>query len=539
MAAMATTAIDTDSNNARMEQLNEKVRQLEEEKRKLEEELRKRAEAEDELQEHKRLRRKHSLLTYLLDPEEKQNNSGMEPEVSTGHVMATRTHEFTSSLLLRDFAFDLNHDAGLVFTGNTRRIHSKREVEINACNLLESLLDAMGLDSLYQVQLHFVEAEPACDIVLIQTLGLVPIGFVKVMLPATGGDDTEVFGGFQGDKMTEPGNGYVAGQMFDLLVGLQSIGPKNPVALLTNGNKWQLVTIKKTLPGEFPERQDAELRKPVKRLKPSGSRPRLSRFADKGIGKITKIAKPVVDLMDKWKKGSREVFVSDSVNVIDGEANNGMKLGQFLAKAIRLMINSSKNRSDSQHQGTPIQLVDCKSGAGDSSYEVALVHKLPWNDESKYPSNEVSRFYLVEYLLTRQGKTYYKALADDGSTCAIKVFYGYDGIKWDEEAYNAVLACAQEECHTWNEIYGPGQCRVCELGSGGEIHLIAPFLRFVERDEQISGQVIDRVIASCNLDETSDIILATAFKPLSVGNKQGEQQIDACDETLPPSPEGN
>jgi hypothetical protein len=153
------------------------------------------------------------------------------------------------------------------------------------------------------------------------------------MLPATNGG-TQVFGAFQGEKMTHP-----AGQMFDPLVGLQAIKPKSGSAPNNRRKQVAASNYQEIQPGEFPDTPDAELRKPVKRLKPSESRRRLSLVAGRGLGRIKT---PAVDLIDKWEMGNREVFVSEAVTVIVGEGNNGMQLGHFLAKLVPLMINLSK-----------------------------------------------------------------------------------------------------------------------------------------------------------------------------------------------------
>jgi hypothetical protein len=381
---------------------------------------------------------------------------------------------------------------------------------------------ALDLDRLYAIKRKFIE--PACDMVIVQKLDLFPIGFVKVVLPDAKKIDERVFGAFKDEKMTHPGDGYVAGQMFDLLVGLKKIGPKNPVALLTNGNKWQLVSVDKVLPEGNLQTQDSELPKPLKRLLPSASRRRWSKRKGKGpatklLGTVKGIAKPVVHVVDKWKKGNREIFVSDSVNVIDGGDHDGIKLGDFLAKVLRLMISSSHDRFDSLPHGTPIRLLDYTKDTGATACDVVLVLGLPRADESKFPSDEATRFYLPEPLRTMPGTSCYKALVEDGSTCVIKVFYGTDGITWDADIYDSILSLARKEFRSWDKICGDGRCRIREVGSCGEIHLMVPYLQFVE-----SGGRPARA--------GSRVSLGKSLKSVCTTSRQSGQQID---HTTPPS----
>jgi hypothetical protein len=476
-----------------------------------------------ELELHCRTLEERSLLTYLRNPDEKCNCSGSKPDLATGHVMATRTQAFFSSVLLHDYSLELTHETQLLSSPDMG-VHSKAEVEFNVHNLLLSVLVALDLDRLYAIKRKFIE--PACDMVIVQKLDLFPIGFVKVMLPDAKKIDERVFGAFKDEKMTHPGDGYVAGQMFDLLVGLKKIGPKNPVALLTNGNKWQLVSVDKVLPEGNLQTQVSELPKPLKRLLPSASRRRWSKRKGKGpatklLGTVKGIAKPVVHVVDKWKKGNREIFVSDSVNVIDGGDHDGIKLGDFLAKVLRLMISSSHDRFDSLPHGIPLRLLDYTKDTGATACDVVLVLDLPRADESKFPSDEATRFYLLEPLRTMPGTSCYKALAEDGSTCVIKVFYGTDGITWDTDIYDSILSLARKVLRSWDKICGDGRCRIREVGSSGEIHLMVPYLEFVGGRTQAGSRV--------NLGKST--------KSLCIASKQSEQQISGDDDTLPSTPD--
>jgi hypothetical protein len=347
-----------------------------------------------------RILKEGSLLTYLRNPEEQINCSEDDPGLATGHVMATCKQAFFSSSLIGEFHLELTHTAQLFSSGNSPWVHSKAEVEFYACNLLVSLLFALDLNKLYAVKRKFMEDD--YDIVLVRLPDLFPIGFVKVLLPSTKLDN-RVFGAFKDEKLTQPGDGYVAGQMFDLLVGLKTIGPKYPFALLTDGNKWQLVALDKVLPGESLQTQDTESQKPLKRLQPREYRRRWSQQADEGLatkllGMLKWIAKPVFATLDELQAGDREILVSDAVNVIDGGDEDGIRLGNFLAKVIHLMISSSKDRSDSKPPEIPLRLIDFTAGKGLLNCDVVLVCNLPQMDENKYPLETISRFYLLEPL---------------------------------------------------------------------------------------------------------------------------------------------
>jgi hypothetical protein len=295
-------------------------------------------------------REKQSLLTYLLHPQKKINCSGSKTKVTTGHVMATRTQAFFSSSLLHNYRLELTHEIPVCSVGNTPWVHSKREAEHGAYNLVESLLVASGLGHLYTVKMKFLADD--YDMVIVQQSDLFPIGFVKVLLP---GSESDVFGTFEGETMTHQGSGSIAGHLFDLLVGLQMIGPKNPFALVTNGNIWQLATLNNVITSENLETQEPH--NPRKRLRSSESSTIWHREADKGpaakfFNKIKRIAKPGVDVVDNRKARDREILVSDAVNVIEGEFKNGIKLGSFLAKVFHLMTSSPKDRSETTPQDT-------------------------------------------------------------------------------------------------------------------------------------------------------------------------------------------
>jgi hypothetical protein len=490
---------------------------------------RKRVTTEKLVEEDKRLKsnlmwaslEKGSLLTYLRNPKEKYNCSGNGPDVRTGHVMATRTQAFFSSSLIHDYRLELTHEPQLPF-GNEPRVHSKVEVAFNVHNLLQSLLVALDLDQLYAVKRNFLGDD--YDVVIVQLPDFFPIGFVKVMLP---GAESDVFGTFKDDTMKRQGSGSVSGELFDLLVRLQMVGPKNPVALLTNGNKWQLVTGSKVLPGGNLQTEDAEPSTPPNRLRSGAHGQRGSLRGGKGqatklLGSVKGIAKPVVALVDKLKSRNREIFVSNSVNVIDGKDKNGMKLGSFLAKVVHLMIRSSNDRFDSQPHGMPIRLIDYAKGEGVSTCDVVRSDNLPLMDESKYPLDEATRFYLLEPLRAKLGSSCYKALAEDGSTCAIEVFRWSDGTIWD---HDTVFAQVREECRSWDKSCGDRRCRVRELGSCGEIHLMVPYVEFVEsRGYPTSAG--------------SSVSLGYSTLPLFTASKQSGQQVEAGDDdTLTPSQE--
>jgi hypothetical protein len=474
-----------------------------------------------------RILKEGSLLTYLRNPKEKINCTEDGPGLATGHVMAMHKQAFFSSSLIGDYQLELTHEAQLFSRRNSPWVHSKAEVEIYVYSLLESLLFKLDLDQLYAVKRKFIEDD--YDMVIVRLPDLFPIGFVKVLLPGKKLGD-RVFGAFKDEKLTQPGDGYVAG-MFDLLVGMKTIGPKHPFALLTNGNKWQLVALDKVLPGESLQTQDAESRGPLKRLQPRESRRRWSRQADEGLattllGIVKWIAKPFFSILDEWQAGDREIFVSDAVNVIDGEDEDGMRLGNFLAKVIHLMISSSKDRSDSKPPEIPLRLIDNTAGKGLSNCDVALVGNLPQMDENKYPLEAASCFYLLEPLGSTCAPSFYKALAEDGSTCVIQVFRGADIRNWDADLYDRVLAKARMECRSWDEICGNGRCRVRELSSCGEIHLMVPYLQFVENGGHPARAGSPGVSSK------------KSAKSLYIASKQSEQQMDAGDdETVPSSPD--
>jgi hypothetical protein len=436
------------------------------------------AKLEAETRERNRKLEERSLLTYLLNPKEKYNNSVSEPVVATGHVIAMRTQEFSSSILLHGYRFKFTHKAQFLPLGNTTHVHSKAEVKINTCNFLSSVLAELHLGGLYHVKRKFLGDE--YDIVIVQSKDDFPIGFVKVVLPDTNFDD-RIFGAFAGETMTHQGSGSVAGQLFDLLAGLQIVGAKNPLALLTNGNKWQLVAVSKVLPAENFQSQHAGPRKPLKRLEHSESRRRRQAAKEPA----TKLLCKMMGVFEKWRLGNREIFVSDAVNVMD----NGIKLGTFIAKVIRLLINSSKDRSVSQPRGIPLRVIDYAKGKGVSNRNVVLVENLPQMDETKYPSDEATRFYLLEPLRANLGSLCYKALADDGSTCAIKVFWGVEVPNWDEDICGSILGDIEAERRSWNEICGH-ECRMRQLGRCNQIHLMVPYLQYVKHNEQISPELI-------------------------------------------------
>jgi hypothetical protein len=86
-----------------------------------------------ELESHCRTLEERSLLTYLRNPDEKCNCSGSKPDFATGHVMATRTQAFSSSVLLHDYSLELTHETQLLSSPDMG-VHSKAEVEFNVHN---------------------------------------------------------------------------------------------------------------------------------------------------------------------------------------------------------------------------------------------------------------------------------------------------------------------------------------------------------------------------------------------------------------------
>jgi hypothetical protein len=110
----ATMEAKSDLSNTTLEQLKELEWKLTEQKRVYEK-------WSTQLLASEKKRKKRSLLTYLLNPDQERNAcGGSEPDITTGHVLATRTHELVSSVLLRDFSLNLTHDTLLAPRGNSR-----------------------------------------------------------------------------------------------------------------------------------------------------------------------------------------------------------------------------------------------------------------------------------------------------------------------------------------------------------------------------------------------------------------------------------
>jgi Family of unknown function (DUF5898) len=250
-----------------------------------------------------------------------------------------------------------------------------------------------------------------------------PIGLVEIVPPGTLnlGDGTR--------------SSWPAGEIYDRLTALASAGPKCPLALVTDSQRWRLAGLRRNLPQSSAEVNDESELDP-----------------------------------------SRRIYVSNVAKISDKK-----KLGRFLEGVVQLMKWSGEHISEDKNQflrpvpwlldgGVPVRILDL-SEKKKAKLEISL---------DQHPSPNTNEFILHKRLGKGAHGVCYLATDSLGMACAMKSF------DLSRDSRERLRTLVREECDRWNAIYrdalGDKLSWIIELED--RIYLVMPYLHCLKKRDK-------------------------------------------------------
>jgi hypothetical protein len=326
-------------------------------------------------------------------------------------------------------------------------IYSKTDVVNHLVNILEAVIDGLGLRSVLSVMVQRMVAGIECDILLVYGSNLIPLGAIEVNKPHGVEDDNMIFAATAN---------RVAGQNLDQLRNLTiMMGLKKCFGMITTGNLFMLTSTHR-IDGRCPsiptQGQVSQSDISPERVVDS------SRGTDRmDVLHTSLLLNPGIDATHS--EHVIKMFVRFVINSYDQISTINFKTpiaGTVYARKLEVPENGGKPTTF-VHAFQTIQTAEI--------------------NRSDYITPNTSNIFLVRYLGRGSCGDCCFAVSNNGNTCCAVKFY-VDKLDSEELAKN--------ELKNWNSVYCGTKLPQCRIGyvADTRAYLAMPYLSPVSREKR-------------------------------------------------------